>query len=67
MTKQYAIDKAKIFFRETNESYFVIELDHHQYDVMNAAALERAIADGKASRTSIIFSIEADRTGETLF
>ncbi|MBB3111288.1 hypothetical protein FHS18_003356 [Paenibacillus phyllosphaerae] len=60
MTKQYAIDKAKIYFRESNRSYFVIQTNPNEYEVIDKPELEKAMAEGGFRRDSIVFSIEGE-------
>ncbi|MBB6673167.1 hypothetical protein [Cohnella nanjingensis] len=56
MTKQYAIDKAKILNRENNRSYFVIlEPETDEYRIV-----EKKEKDEKQLNRYVIFSIEAD-------
>jgi len=58
MTKQYAIDKAKLFYRERRRSYYVVQLSAEEYEVMDKQELDTMIAETGMRASAIIFSIE---------
>lgn len=60
MTRQYAIDKAKIFFREQNRSFYVVQTEPSEFKVMDKAELDRVMQSGTIRRDAIIFSMESD-------
>ena len=64
MTKQYAIDKAKLFFREKRKSYYVVQLSADEYEVMDKQELDMTIAETGMRSAAIIFSIEYDASDE---
>jgi hypothetical protein len=64
MTKQYAIDRAKLFYREKRKSYYVVQMSSDDYAVMDKQELEQTIAETGMRSASIIFSIEYDRSDE---
>ncbi|HUC91123.1 MAG TPA: hypothetical protein VMS09_03725 [Paenibacillus sp.] len=60
MTKQYAIDKAKLYYRENGRSYYVVQLAEDECIVLDRQQLERGIGEGQFRKEAIIFSIEID-------
>uniref|UniRef100_A0ABV8K7C6 Uncharacterized protein n=1 Tax=Paenibacillus xanthanilyticus TaxID=1783531 RepID=A0ABV8K7C6_9BACL len=60
MTRQYAIDKAKIYFREQNRSFYVVQMDASEFEVMDKEELDRVMQSGRIRRDAIIFSMESD-------
>ncbi|MFB9328505.1 hypothetical protein ACFFSY_21440 [Paenibacillus aurantiacus] len=60
MTRQYAIDKAKIYFREQNRSFYVVQMDASDFEVLDKEGLDRVMQSGKIRRDAIIFSMEND-------
>lgn len=56
MTKQYAIDKAKILFRENKKSYYVVHFpDTDDYIVVDRDEFEKHVAEWNRL---VVFSIE---------
>lgn len=64
MTRQYAIDKAKLFYRQHNQSYYVVRESQDEYAVWDKRQVDKALADGSCRRDAIIFSIEHDEREE---
>lgn len=64
MTKQYAIDKAKLFYRERRRSYYVVQLTAEEYEVMDKQELDKMIAETGLRTSAIIFSMEYDASDE---
>lgn len=64
MTKQYAIDKAKLYYREKRKSYYVVQLSADEYAVLDKQELEQTFAETGMRPASIIFSIEYDGSDE---
>jgi len=64
VTKQYAIDKAKLFFREKRKSYYVVQLSADEYEVMDKQELDMTIAETGMRASAIVFSIEYDASEE---
>lgn len=61
MTRQYAIDKAKLFYRENNASYYVVHRGAEEYEVLDEQEMAKLENDPSFRRDMIIFNIIADK------
>ena len=59
MTKNQAIDKAKRYYRESGDSYYVMRDEQSEfYVVLNKSQYNERLIGDAAGRESVVFSIE---------
>mgnify|MGYP006976755334 CR=1 FL=1 len=64
MTRQQAVDTAKMYCRETRRTHYVVRTGHEDYAVWDRHELARALAAGLCERDAIVFSIQGEADEE---
>lgn len=64
MNREQAVDKAKMYCRETRRTQYVVRTGGDEYAVWDRTELAKALAEGRCERDAIVFSIQGEADEE---